>query len=105
MSDEATYNRWTEFINDKKYITYFKSNEESWIERLDEVKLYIDSNNKRPTVHDNDSAIKKLGTWIGRQQTNYKNRKSIMSDEATYNRWTEFINDKKYITYFKSNEE
>ncbi len=105
MSEEGIYNKWTEFINDKKYITYFQSNEESWIERLDEVKHYIDTNNKRPSNNDKDINIKQLASWINAQQINYKNRKYIMSDTNIYNRWTDFINNERYITYFKSNEE
>jgi cytochrome c553 len=105
MSDEGIYNRWTEFINDLKYITYFQSNEESWIERLNDVKHYIDSNNKRPDDRDKDSNIKQLAKWISHQVSNYKKKKEIMSDEGIYNRWTEFINDKRYILYFQSNEE
>jgi superfamily II DNA or RNA helicase/tRNA(Ser,Leu) C12 N-acetylase TAN1 len=105
MSNEEIYNKWTEFINDKRYISYFQSNEELWIKQLDDVKLYIDTNNKRPPGNDNDSDIKQLGKWIGTQQTNYKNKKQIMLNEWIYNRWTEFINDKRYISYFQSNEE
>ena len=39
------------------------------------------------------------------QLKNYKKKKEIMSNEEIYNKWTEFINDKKYISYFQSNEE
>ena len=105
MLNEWIYNRWTEFINDKQYITYFQSNEEIWIKRLNEVKLYIDTNNKKPSEHDKNSDIKQLGSWISHQQTNYKNKNRIMSNEEIYNRWTEFVNDKRYISYFQSNEE
>jgi hypothetical protein len=105
MSNEEIYNKWTEFINDKRYITYFQSNEELWIERLNELKQYIDTNNKRPSNHDKDINIKQLATWLSHQVKNYKKKKEIMSNEEIYNKWTEFINDKKYISYFQSNEE
>ena len=62
-------------------------------------------NNKRPSDSDKNSDIKQLGSWINTQQQNYKNKKQIMSNEEIYNKWTEFINDKKYISYFQSNEE
>ena len=93
MSNEGIYNRWTEFINDERYILYFQSNEESWINLLDEVKQYIDSNNKTPSTINKDNSIKQLEQWINNQHTNYKNKKYIMSNEGMYNRWTEFIND------------
>ena len=38
MSNEEIYNKWIEFINDNKYKIYFQSNEDNWIEILNEVK-------------------------------------------------------------------
>ena len=70
--------------------------------KLERVKSYIDTNNKRPSKHDKDDNIKQLGNWISAQVHNYKNKKKIMSEEGTYNKWTEFINDKRYISYFQS---
>jgi len=104
MSNEEIYNKWTELINDERYILYFQSNEELWIKQLKEVKKYIDTNNKRPSNHDKNTSIKKLASWISTQVTNYKNKKQIMSNEEIYNRWTEFINDERYILYFQSNK-
>jgi hypothetical protein len=71
---------------------------------LERVTQYIDTNNKRPTERDKNSNIKKLGGWICHQQRNYKKKKHIMSNEEIYNKWTEFINDERYILYFQSNE-
>jgi superfamily II DNA or RNA helicase len=105
MKNEEIYNKWTEFINDSKYIKYFQSNEDSWYDSLNQVIQYIDINNKRPLTRDKDKDIKILGKWIGSQQQNYKNKEHIMKNEEIYNKWTEFINDSKYIKYFQSNED
>ena len=84
MSHEEVRKKWEEFINDPKYSKHFLSNEEKWITRLKEVKKYIDENDKRPSSKHKNKEIKQLGQWIGTQQTNYKNKKKIMSDEGIY---------------------
>ena len=63
MKNEIIYNQWTEFINDNKYKKYFISNEDNWIDILNQVKLYIDNNNKRPTNNCKEFKIK-ICTWI-----------------------------------------
>jgi antitoxin component HigA of HigAB toxin-antitoxin module len=105
MKNEEIYNQWTEFITDLQYKAYFESNEESWIKRLEEVKKYIDENNKRPSNNDKNKDIKILGAWISNQQNNYKKKEQIMSNEEIYDQWTEFINDLQYKAYFESNED
>jgi hypothetical protein len=105
MKNKEIYNEWTIFINDPKYKKYFLSNEEDWIENLNQVKKYIDENNKRPSKHDNNNQIKQLGVWISTQQTKYNKKEYIMKNKEIYNEWTEFINDPKYKKYFLSNEE
>jgi len=103
MQDENIYNLWTEFINDDKYKKFFEDNDIIWINKLNEVKKYIDENNKRPSQHNKNNEIKILGSWINIQQQNYKNKKQIMENENIYNLWTEFINDNKYSFLFSVN--
>jgi len=105
MANEEIYNLWTEFINDPNYTVYFQSNEYNWKIILNEVKIYIDSNNKRPSTIDKNIKIKQLGSWLSTQQTNYKKKEHIMANEEIYNLWTEFINDPNYTVYFQSNED
>ena len=98
MKNKEIYNLWTEFINDYKYKIYFMSNEDIWIETLDELKHYINVNNKKPSHI--DKSLKKLYNFINTQKLNYKNKEYIMKNEEIYNKWTEFINDEKYKKYF-----
>jgi superfamily II DNA or RNA helicase len=105
MSNEIIYNLWTEFIKSTKYKKYFQSNEDSWLEVLNDIKHYIDNNNKRPSEVSKNSNVKTLGSWIGKQKYNYNKKREIMSNEEIYNQWTEFINDEKYKVYFISNDE
>jgi len=103
MSSEEIYNQWTNFINDDKYKEYFLDNDIIWYNTLEQVKKYINDNKKKPSHHDEDKEIKKIGYWIDVQKRNYKTKSYIMSSEDIYNKWTDFINDDKYIEYFLDN--
>ena len=100
MKTDNIYNKWNEFINHEKYKEYFMSNEEEWINNLENIKKYIDENNKKLTLTYN----KKMYNWIGTQKKIYKKKENIMKNEEIYNKWIEFINDEKYKEYFMSNE-
>jgi hypothetical protein len=78
---------------------------EIWMKRLDDVKKYIDMNNKKPSKIDKDNNVKSLGCWIFTQKINYKNKEYIMKNEEIYNKWNEFINDMLYLKYLMSNED
>ena len=95
--------KWEEFINDIKYQKYFLDNNTSWLNKLEEVKKYIDINNKRPSAVDKLIHIKKLGAWVQVQQTKYKNNEQIMKEPLIKIKWEEFINDIKYQEYFLDN--
>jgi antitoxin component HigA of HigAB toxin-antitoxin module len=105
MSDQTIYKKWTEFINEPKYKQYFISNNEEWYQKFEEVKKYIDINNKQPSSESECTTIKKLSCWINHTKENYKYIKHIMKNEEIYNLWTEFISDPKYKVYFESNED
>jgi superfamily II DNA or RNA helicase len=105
MSNEYIQKRWKEFIEDDKYKEYFMSNDEIWENKLEEVKLYIDDNGKRPSSENKDIMIKQLGIWILNQQNNYGKKQRIMLNEDILKKWKQFIEDKKYNKYFLSNEE
>ena len=77
MKDSTIYDEWTNFINSDKYNEYFLDNNTIWLNNLEKVRKYIDQNNKRPSMNNNDYSIKTLGAWINTQQYNYKSRKYI----------------------------
>jgi hypothetical protein len=105
MSNDIIYKLWTDFIKDDKYKKYFISNENIWQNNLESVKKYIDKNNKKPSTHDKNNDVKKLGQWMSNQHKYYENKKYSMSNENIYNHWKDFINDNKYKQYFISNED
>ncbi len=102
MKDSTIYDTWTNFINHDNYKEYFLDNNIGWINTLEEVKNYIDVNNKRPSQQDKDKEIKTLGAWINTQQTNYKSKNKIMKVSTIYDIWTDFIND--YLKKIKIND-
>jgi superfamily II DNA or RNA helicase len=103
MKNKNIRNKWKEFINDKKYEEYFMNNEQKWQNKLDKVKLYIDTNNKRPS--NGNKSVKKLSQWVSEQIMKYNNKHQIMSNASIRNKWKDFINDVKYNKYFLSNEQ
>ena len=101
MKDENIRKYWKEFIT--KYKQYFLTNDEDWVNSLKQIENYIIKNNKRPSIHDKDIEIKKLGKWIGTQRQNYQKNEKIMKDENIRKCWKEFTT--KYKQYFLTNDE
>ena len=46
MKKEIRYNLWTQFLED--YKEYFISDEEIWLQKFEELKLFMDTNERRP---------------------------------------------------------
>ena len=101
MKSDEIYNKWCTFVND--YYEYFKTNEEDWHDKFDEMKKYIDDNKQKPSQDSKDEDISRMGHWISRQIKNSKNRTKIMKSDEIYNKWNTFYNE--YYKYFMSNEE
>ncbi len=78
MKNSEIYNKWTKFITSEKYKKYFMSYEDKWLNNLDIIKKYIDTNNKRHSSSDKNKEIKILSKWINHQITNYKSKGKIM---------------------------
>jgi len=60
MADIEIYNIWTTFINSNEYKVYFLSNNEIWLNKLDQLKEYINEHNKLPSTIDKNPSIKQL---------------------------------------------
>ena len=100
MQDDNIYNKWTNLINSLEYKKYFQSYEDKWIERFNQLKIYINTYNKTPSQVNKDNEIKKLGSWFCKQKRNYNTKTDIMTNKEIYDKWMEFINDQKYKKYF-----
>jgi hypothetical protein len=80
-----------------------KNSEEIWMNKLEEVKKYIDENKKRPTSKNKDNKIRHLGQWLSQQINHLKTRTCLMKNDIMYNKFKYFI--ETYKKYFLSNEE
>jgi hypothetical protein len=104
MKNQDIYDKWTEFITSETYSKCFTTGEKAWYIKLNEVKSYIDKNQKLPIKRDKDSNIKLLGIWISTQKQSYKKKTEIMKNQEIYDMWTNFINSDIYSKYFITNE-
>ena len=99
MKDEAKYNLWTAFL--EEYKEHFKSADDIWYETFNRVKLFMDTNNKRPSSSSKEKNEKQLGAWVHNQLINYKTRKNALKDENKYNLWTVFLEEyKEYVKLY-----
>jgi len=106
MRNKDIYDEWTDFINNDKYKQYLLSNEEEWNNNLQKLKQYIDNNNNiKPSIHHKNNDKKILANWISNQNRKYKLKEGCMKEQEIYDKWTNFINDKKYNKYFFTDEE
>ena len=96
IKDDKIIKLWEEFITE--YKEYFIDNKNTWLIRLNELKKYINTNNKRPSNNDKNKEIKSLAQFISDCQKNHKN--NVMKDEIK-NIWEEFITE--YQKYFPDN--
>jgi len=96
MKKEEIYNKFTEFLQKNK--KYFLNENEEWNNNLQSVEEYINKNKKLPTSTSKEIIVSKLGQWLSRQKTNFKNNKF---DEDTKVKWEQFID--KYKDYLMDN--
>ena len=101
MKNENIVKSWESFVTDDKYSEYFEDKDTLWYKSLDKVKLYIDTNKKRPSTTDKDTDAKQLAKWISHQLTNYKTKKYSMKNENIRKSWESFVTDDKYSMYFE----
>jgi superfamily II DNA or RNA helicase len=98
MKNEEIYNLWSNFINDNQYKKYFEDNITVWNNKLKELKLYINNNNKNPSPTDKNLELKTLGAWVKTQNNSFKNKTNIMKNDEIYNTWSNFIQE--FSQYF-----
>jgi superfamily II DNA or RNA helicase len=103
MKNNEIYNKWTEFVSNVKYKNLFIDDKSKWMVKMEEIKQYIDKNNKLPSRETDDE--KQLAYWLDRQKKLFKNKDRIMKNEEIKMQWKKFTNDDKYTKYFMSVED
>jgi ribosomal RNA-processing protein 8 len=76
---------------------------DTWFDRFEKLKKFIDENNKRPSVYSKNITEKSLGKWCQCQKYNYMNKTFSMKEEIKRNKWSEFI--EIYNEYFVGQED
>lgn len=94
---------WEEFINNIKYKKYFVSNDDAWLLNLENVKIFMDKYNKRPSQLDKNKENRYLGHWLVTQSTNYDNKEDIMKNDNIRKIWEDLkkSNYKEYMMNFE----
>ena len=80
-----------------------KNRDEIWMNNFNEIKIFIDKNNRRPSSESDDINESKIGKWICTQTKNYKKNEYSMRNITIRKEWEKFINHKDYQIYFTSN--
>ena len=71
--------------------------EEDWRDKCKKLCDYMDKEKKRPSKHDKNTDIKKLGLWISNQNTNYNKNIKIMKNLDIRGEWETVL--EKYNEY------
>jgi len=96
---------WEAMNEDPRYAPHLASSEEAWWQNLAAVKAYIDEHRKAPCENDKDDAVKRLGSWIANQKTNYKHRVRSMQNDAIRIEWEATNEDPRYAPHLASKYE
>ena len=81
----------------------FKSNEEVWYDKLNELKTYIENHNKLPYNSDKEDNIKSLARWVQTQKRNYIKKQKIMEFENIRKEWENILSQYRHL--FMTREE
>lgn len=99
MTYDVIYNTWESFIKNPKYMEYFMSREETWKLMFENVKKYIDTQNKLPSRNDKCKNIQKLENWIYTNKISYEKNIFMMKDIKFRELWSNFVSDEKYKNF------
>jgi hypothetical protein len=96
MKHKKYYDIWTKFIQD--YPKYFLNNTEKWINKLNDVKNYMNINKGSPSRYSKNDYEKDLGSWLVTQKENYNKSKKMFTYENINKIWNNFLLEfKKYL--------
>ena len=88
---------WKSFINNPKYVDYFKTSVEIWLDKFNLLEEYIISNIRFPSPKSDNEDEKKLGIWKEHNMSNYKNNLGEMKNPEIKQKWKEFIDKYKHL--------
>ena len=95
FKEKEIYDIFTNFLSEYKHLLIYSIGK--WEIMLENVKLYIRTNNKTPSTRDEDVNVKSLGMWLCFQKKNYKNQQNIMKIQEIYDIFTKFLSEHKHL--------
>ena len=90
MKEKEIHDIFTQFLKDNK--EFFYNNKTSWKNNLNKIIIFINENNKLPTVEN-----KNLEKWLRSQNEYYKNKTYIMKDNEIYDIFTNFLKNYNHL--------
>jgi hypothetical protein len=100
LSRDNIYLAFNEFYIKYKNIL-FETLEKQWITKLNNLKSYLDTENKKPSKESKNKIEKTLGNWLSGQKSNYKEKIGTVYNNLEIKKiWEAFLNDEKYKKYF-----
>ena len=99
LSKDDIYLAFNEFYIKYKNIL-FETLEEQWINKLNNLKSYLDTENKKPSKESKNNIEKTLGNWFSCQKSNYKEKIGTVYNNLEIKKiYEEFLNDVKYTKF------
>jgi len=108
LSHQEDYLSENKLSNEKKikieklkqdFQSLFKTPQESWLEKLNELKEFINTNEIMPRQTKNNKNECELAHWYQNNKRNYNNNDRICKDPNIRKEWQKFENDYKNIFY------
>ena len=91
MNEDPPRYAWEDLMSDHPHL--FLTNEEKWIEKLNELKSFINEHGTLPTKQTHAT----LNAWVVAQKKNYKNVNKSMKKPSIRAQWEEFVGANTYL--------
>ena len=101
MKDNTIMNQWETLMTNNPRL--FQTNEDQWLETLEELYIYITTHESLPSQKSKDPTVKQLGQWVSQQKNNYKKQINSMKDQMIQNKWGQLIN--QYPRLFQTSDQ
>ena len=89
---------WESFVNDPKYVEYFKTPAVIWLDKLNLFESHIINKTRFPSPNSDNLEDKKLGIWKERQKSNYIHTLGEMKNPEIKQKWNECMDKYKHLS-------
>jgi hypothetical protein len=89
---------WVEFVNDPKYIEYFKTSTEIWLDKFNLLECHIINKQRFPSSVSGSEEELKLNIWKDHQVSNCKHVLGEMKIPEIKKKWEDFMEKYKHLS-------